>query len=71
MVWCFIAIPDLFEQQVSEIHKKGFRASYDSCVVIRDLSENDLKNLRYRKKDGVVVHTGTLKTKNMKSLILE
>lgn len=71
MVWFYIVAPYLFEQQAEKIHKKGSRSEYDACVIIRELSEGDMKNLRIRKKDGAVVHIGTLKTNNMKGMFLD
>ena len=65
MVWMYIADPKLFEQQRDAVHKKGSRSSYDAYIIIQGLTEEELKKMRYRKKDGAVVHFGRLKTCNM------
>ena len=50
----------------------GSPQSVDCYIVIKDFSEEQLNNMRIRKEsDNAVVHIGTLKTSNMKGMMLK
>lgn len=41
------------------------RRAYNAVVVFKDIEENQIKHMRYRKKDMAVVHKGILNTSNV------
>jgi|GEM_PF-787768 len=68
MVWTYIANPDHIKRNYEEIRHKGDRDSIDSAVVLKGISEEQIKNMRTRRKSEVVVHIGRLKTENMQKI---
>ncbi|MEG1470651.1 MAG: hypothetical protein RSC31_08400 [Anaerovoracaceae bacterium] len=51
---------------------KGERKNYDVYIVVKKLSEEQMKKIRIRRKiDYAVIFPGTLKTDNMKAYRLE
>lgn len=65
MVWVWINRPDTFEADKKKTQSKGDRRSYDSVIIIEDLSEEQLNHLLYRPSDGAIVHIGSLKTEHI------
>ncbi|WP_108831535.1 hypothetical protein [Aedoeadaptatus coli] len=47
------------------IKTKGRRASYDVYFIIKNLSDDQMKNMLYREYDKAIVHKGVLKTDDM------
>lgn len=53
------------------IKTKGSRASYDVYFIIKNLSDDQMKNMLYRKHDKAIVHKGVLKTDDMECYSVE
>ncbi len=62
--WFYINDPDRFEEHVKIVHSKGVRKDYDIYVVIKELTENQINDIRIRRKhyDCAVIYPGTLYT---------
>lgn len=70
--WFYINDEKNFSTNVNIIHRKGHRKKYDSYVVIKDLEDRQIKNLRIRRKiDCAVSYPSDLFTKNMKSYLID
>lgn len=65
MVWTYIAYPPMFTDKINEIHSKGEREKYDAVIFIKNLSEEQLNKMRYRRNPEAVVYEGILKTDKM------
>lgn len=64
--WFYIYDASTFDSNYDRIKAKGERKNYDACIIIRDLSKEQLDGLLIRRKyDGAVVYKGALKTNNM------
>ena len=66
MVWLYIADRD-FKDTVREIHRKGDRSAYDAVVFFRKISDDCIKNMKFRKHDEAIVHIGALKSSEMEA----
>lgn len=72
LCWFYINYPKEYEKNLGIVKSKGKRSSVDCYIVIKDFSEEQLNNMRIRKEsDNAVVHIGTLKTSNMKGMMLK
>lgn len=65
MVWLYINNAEEFQKKCAIVHSKGDRRAYNAVVVFKDIEENQIKQMRYRKKDMSVVHKGKLNTSNV------
>lgn len=65
MVWLYINNAEEFQQKCAIVHSKRDRRAYNAVVVFRDIEGNQIKHMRYRKKDMAVVHKGILNTSNV------
>ncbi len=65
MVWLYINNAEEFQQKSAIVRSKGDRRAYNAVVVFKDIEENQIKHMRYRKKDMAVVHKGILNTSNV------
>ena len=68
MVWLYINNAEEFQQKCAIVHSKGDRRAYNAVAVFKDIEENQIKQMRYRKKDMAVVHKGKL---NISNVIIE
>lgn len=72
LCWFYINYPNEYEKNLGIVKSKGKRSGVDCYIIIKDFSEEQLNNMRIRKEsDNAVVHIGTLKTSNMKGMMLE
>ena len=67
MVWMYIANPASYEEKLREVHSKGKRSDYNAVIFIRDITDEDIHNMRWRKRPEAIVHIGTFKTSDMKA----
>ena len=66
--WYYINEEQNFEKNKRIVHEKGERKNYDMCIIIKELTEEQLKDLRIRRKlDDAGIYPGTLKTDDMKA----
>lgn len=65
MVWLYINNAEELQQKCSIVHSKGDRCAYNAVVIFKDIDENQIKHMRYRKKDMAVVHKVILNTSNV------
>lgn len=64
--WFYIYDKSQFYNQLKIIHEKGERSKYDSYIIIKDLSNEQMDMLRIRRKvDNAVIYPESLKTKQM------
>ena len=70
--WFYINLPVAFEKNKNIIHSKGERILYDGCVIIREITEEQLDNMRIRRKlDNAVIFPGTLLTDDIKGFTID
>lgn len=66
--WYYINEEQNFEKNKRIVQGKGERKNYDMCIIIKKLTEEQLEELRIRRKlDDAVIYPGTLKTDDMKA----
>ena len=66
LVWVFLNEEKNFERNLKTVHSKGDRSAYDAYVIIKNLSDEQIKSLKIRKEtDFAVSHKGSLKTNSM------
>lgn len=65
MVWLYINNAEEFQHKCAIVHSKGDRRVYNAVVVFKNIEENQIKHMRYRKKDMAVVYKGIFKTSNV------
>lgn len=72
LCWFYINYPKEYEKNLGIVKSKGKRSGVDCYIIIKDFSEEQLNNMRIRKEsDNAVVHRGTLKTSNMRGMMIE
>ena len=72
LCWLYINYPNKFEENLSIVRSKGARIGVDCYIQFKDFSEEQMNNMLIRKEvDNAVVHRGTLKTSNMKGMMIE
>lgn len=66
--WYYINEEQNFEKNKRIVQGKGERKNYDTCIIIKGLTEEQFRKLRIRRKlDCAVIYPGTLKTNDMKA----
>jgi len=64
--WFYIYDKALFEEKRDIVHSKGERSNYDAYVIIKELSDEQLAQLRIRREtDDAIIYPSSLKTSNM------
>ena len=62
--WLYPNDQEKFEEMWDRIHIK--RDQTNCFVVVRNLSDEQLRAMHYRKSDGAIAYRGTLRTDRMK-----
>ena len=65
IVWTYSNDNTKYQKYINLIHKKGKRNTYDCFIVFQNISNEQLDNMHYRKKDGAIVYKGILRTEKM------
>ena len=64
--WFYIYDEGTCYNKLDAVRSRGDRYDYDACVIIKELSDEQLNKLRIRRKiDGAVMYPGTMLTHNM------
>lgn len=64
--WFYIYDEMTFDEKKQIIHGKGERKSYDAFIVVKGLSEQQMRKLRIRRKiDDAIIYPGTLQSNDM------
>lgn len=64
--WFYIYDEMTFDEKKQIIHGKGKRKSYDAFIVVKGLSEQQIRRLRIRRKiDDAIIYPETLQTNEM------
>ena len=64
--WFYIYDKAKFEEKLDIVHSKGERTKYNAFAVIKGLSDEQLAELRIRRKiDDAIIYPTSLKTTNM------
>lgn len=64
--WFYIYDEAQFDEKLDIVHSKGERIKYNAFAVIKELSDEQLTELRIRRKiDDAIIYPASLKTANM------
>ena len=65
MVWTYINYPGSFDANLADVRRKGKRKDYDAAVYIKELTDEQIDQMRQLRQTNVIVFRGTLKTLKM------
>lgn len=69
--WYYINLSENFEKNKKIVRSKGNRKKYDGCIIVKNLSDEQLDLLRIRREiDDAVIYPGTLKTDDIKGFMI-